>query len=375
MKNYDLVIVGTGVVGLGAAIAAKKLKPKIKILLIDRHQQCTGASIRNFGFITITGLELGIMQKRALRSKEIWLDMCKIAKIPIHHRGLYFLAHHLETLPVLENYLEADQRSNLKLLSLSELEKQNQFLSQTKPHAALYSPDELRIEPRIAIPKITNYLSKIKGIDFLWNQDVIEDLGNALKTPKKTISYDKLFLATGNHLQGLGRDLFLKHKVQNCRLHMLKIKPDQSFKLGGGVMSDLTLMRYPGYQNLNFINAAHRMLKKNYKKEIQNGIHLIAVQCADGSLIIGDSHHYTDHEHLPFESEIIDQQILSLMEKVLGIKNYTVTERWIGHYPSGKDDYFQHFYDRDRVQAVVTTGIGMSTGFAFAEETIERLLN
>ena len=41
MKNYDLVIVGTGVVGLGAAIAAKKLKPKIKILLIDRHQQCT----------------------------------------------------------------------------------------------------------------------------------------------------------------------------------------------------------------------------------------------------------------------------------------------------------------------------------------------
>ena len=66
--KYELVIVGAGVVGMGVALAARKQGVK-KILIVDRHQACTGASIRNFGFITITGLRQKLMQKRALRSQ------------------------------------------------------------------------------------------------------------------------------------------------------------------------------------------------------------------------------------------------------------------------------------------------------------------
>ena len=53
VSKYELVIVGAGVVGMGAALAASKQGIK-KILIVDRHHACTGASIRNFGFITIT---------------------------------------------------------------------------------------------------------------------------------------------------------------------------------------------------------------------------------------------------------------------------------------------------------------------------------
>lgn len=84
-SQYELVIVGAGVVGMGAAIAAQKKGVK-KILIVERHQACTGASIRNFGFITITGLRQKIMQERSLRSREIWLDIIKKAKITINHR-------------------------------------------------------------------------------------------------------------------------------------------------------------------------------------------------------------------------------------------------------------------------------------------------
>mgnify|MGYP001090963940 FL=1 len=81
-SQYELVIVGAGVVGMGAAIAAQKQGVK-KILIVERHQACTGASIRNFGFITITGLRQKIMQERSLRSRAIWLDIIKKAKITI----------------------------------------------------------------------------------------------------------------------------------------------------------------------------------------------------------------------------------------------------------------------------------------------------
>ena len=41
-SQYELIIIGAGVVGMGAALAAHKKGIK-KILVIDRHQACTGA--------------------------------------------------------------------------------------------------------------------------------------------------------------------------------------------------------------------------------------------------------------------------------------------------------------------------------------------
>ena len=39
-SNYELIVVGAGVVGMGIALAAHKKGVK-KILVIDRHQACT----------------------------------------------------------------------------------------------------------------------------------------------------------------------------------------------------------------------------------------------------------------------------------------------------------------------------------------------
>jgi hypothetical protein len=39
---------------------------------------------------------------------------------------------------------------------------------------------------------------------------------------------------------------------------------------------------------------------------VPNGIHLIAVQSADGSLVVGDSHHYAPTPH-PFGSTAVDR--------------------------------------------------------------------
>ena len=51
-------------------------------------------------------------------------------------------------------------------------------------------------------------------------------------------------------LKGLGREVFEKKEVQSSKLHMLRVMPDKKLKLPGGIMADLTLMRYPGYENL-----------------------------------------------------------------------------------------------------------------------------
>ena len=171
-SQYELVIVGAGVVGMGAALAAHKQGVK-KILIVDRHQACTGASIRNFGFITITGLRQKIMQERSLRSREIWLDVIKKAKITINHRGLYLIAQHKESIPVLEEYLKIDPRSTVRLLSKKEMELQHPLFKKNKNFGGLHSTDEVRIEPRLAIPAVAKYLQSL-GIDFLWKEEVLD---------------------------------------------------------------------------------------------------------------------------------------------------------------------------------------------------------
>ena len=370
-SQYELVIVGAGVVGMGAAIAAQKEGIK-KILIVDRHQACTGASIRNFGFITITGLRQKIMQERSLRSREIWLDIIKKAKININHRGLYLIAQHKESIPVLEEYLKIDPRSTVRLLSKKEMELQHPLFKKNNNFGGLHSTDEVRIEPRLAVPAVAKYLEST-GIDFLWREEVLDFTHNNIITQKRKIQFKKLFMAPGNHLKGLGRDLFEKRKIQSSKLHMLRVMPEKKFKLPGGIMADLTLMRYPGYENLPSKKKLDKVIHKTCRAELDNGIHVIVVQGKDGSLIIGDSHQYTHDTHYPFEKEKIDTLILNKFEQILPIGRYNVVERWIGEYPSGKNDYLDHWLDKNICIANVTTGIGMSTGFAFAEDVINKL--
>ena len=194
-SKYELIVVGAGVVGMGIALAAHKKGVK-KILVIDRHQACTGASIRNFGFITITGLRQKLMQKRALRSRDIWLDLTKKAKIKVNHRGLYLLAQHKESMPVLEEYLKVDPRKTVKLLSKKEIAAESSLFQNNKVFGGLYSSDEVRIEPRLAIPAVAKYLQSI-GIDFLWKEEVLDFSHKQIITQKRKILLRRHFLRYG----------------------------------------------------------------------------------------------------------------------------------------------------------------------------------
>jgi glycine/D-amino acid oxidase-like deaminating enzyme len=54
---HDVIVVGAGIVGLAHALAAARRGRRV--LVIDRDARANGASIRNFGFVTVTGQERG----------------------------------------------------------------------------------------------------------------------------------------------------------------------------------------------------------------------------------------------------------------------------------------------------------------------------
>ena len=94
----------------------------------------------------------------------------------------------------------------------------------------------------------------------------------------------------------------------------------------------------------------------------------------DGSLVVGDSHHYGPTPN-PFAPEAVGELILDELRTVLGIAVPVVRERWIGTYASAADRLMLVDRPSDAVRLVViTSGTGASTSFAIAEEVIDDLM-
>src|SRR5882724_10218057 len=98
-KTYDLAVVGAGIVGLACALAAARSGKRV--VVVDRDAQANGASVRNFGFITVTGQQKGDCWRRAMRSRDVWDEIAPAANIEVAHRGLLVVARRPEAARVL----------------------------------------------------------------------------------------------------------------------------------------------------------------------------------------------------------------------------------------------------------------------------------
>jgi FAD dependent oxidoreductase TIGR03364 len=156
--------------------------------------------------------------------------------------------------------------------------------------------------------------------------------------------------------------------LSRCQLQMLRLA-DPGFRLPSPVMSDLGLVRYLGYADLPEAAALKARLEQEKPDHLANGVHLIVVQSADGSLIVGDSHHY-DAAPEPFASEAVDGLILDEYAAVLGAPP-PVLARWTGTYAVASDRLFLIDEPMPDVRLVVVTcGAGASLSFGLAERVL-----
>ncbi len=365
--SYDLAIVGGGIVGLAHALAASRRG--LKTILLERDAQPVGASIRNFGFVTVTGQQIGQTWQRALRSRDIWAEIAPLADIPILQTGLLLAAHSPEAMAVIESFCGTEMGSECAILTSEQALEKLPYLQSDRLLGALWSPHERRVESRQAIPKIANWLQK-QGVVIHYGASVREIALPYIETTMGTLHATACVVCPGHDLQTLYPDHL--QSLQHCQLHMLRLA-DPGFRLPCAVMSDLGLVRYLGYAERPEAQALRHKLQQEQPLMLENGIHLIVVQSADGSLVVGDSHHY-GKTLTPFAPAEIDQLILDCLTETLNLTPQ-VSERWLGTYASGPN-IMERYCPAERVRMVViTSGTGASTAFAIAEETLKDLFD
>jgi len=367
---FDLAVVGAGILGLACALAGARRGKRV--VVIDRDARANGASVRNFGFVTITGQAAGDMWRRALRTRDVWDEVAVETGMHIPHRGMLLAARRPESVAVLEAFLRTEMGADCQLLDADEVARAHPELATPELLAALWSPHELRVESREAIPTLAAWLEARHGVTFQRGTAVVGVETSKVVTARGVIEAEAVAVCPGDDLVSLFGERIAAHGVTRCKLQMLRLA-DPGFRLSAAVMSDLGLARYAGYAVLPEARALRARLQAEQPGQIEHGVHLIVVQSADGSLVVGDSHDYGPTPD-PFALMAIDQLILDEFEAVFGRRAPPVLERWTGTFSSASDRTVVVDTPAPGVRLVmVTTGAGASTGFALGEEVVADL--
>jgi FAD dependent oxidoreductase TIGR03364 len=366
-RSFDLAVVGAGIVGLAHALAAARLGKRV--VVIDRDAQANGASVRNFGFVTVTGQAQGEVWRRARRSAQVWDEIAGPAGIKIVQRGLTMVARRSEAKAVLQAFLETEMAEGCAWRDAGDLG--DRLPGQGEVLGALTSTVDLRVESRTAIPRLAAWLEAAHGVTFLRGVAARGVESGRLETSAGAVRAETIVVCPGDDLITLFPDAFAEAEVTRCKLQMLRLAPP-GWRLPGPVMSDLGLVRYLGYAALPEAAALRARLQAEQAAHLEHGVHLIVAQSADGSLVVGDSHHYAATPD-PFARDHVDALILDEFAKVFGQAPPPVLERWTGTYASAAGHSLIEA-PLQRVRLVtVTSGTGASTAFGLAEDVIAGL--
>lgn len=379
MKTYDLLVVGAGIVGLAHAYEASKRG--LTVAVVEKNTRCVGASIRNFGFITVSGQSSRDTWRRAMYSRNVWHEITQKAGIPIIHNGSWVVCNRSEAFDVAHAFLKTEMGEGCELFSSDDFSvlprlgiKNIDSLRLKQIAGLLYSPYEFRVESKEAIPQLASYLQTTIGVDFYWETEVLSIDGSSVHTSNNQFDAQRIVVCPGAELTGIAKPYIEKHDLKLCTLQMLRIKVQEGFILPGSVMTDNSLARYLGWSELPEAKALKERIAIEMPEYVKEGIHLIVVQSADGSLVVGDSHRYGSSENV-FASDKIEQLIIELMYRVLSITEHTVIERWTGVYPVSNafDALIEKVSPTMRV-VIVSSGTGASTAFGLAKDNFDEWL-
>ncbi len=370
-RAYDLAIVGAGICGLAHALAASRRGKRV--VVIDRDAQANGASIRNFGFITVTGQQAGACWERAMRSRDVWAEVAPKAGIAVLQHGLLTVARRPEARAVLEEFRETDMGRDCRILEPAEIADSYAGLRAGAFAGALHSPHEIRVESRDAIPRLAAYLEEQHGVTFLRGTAVHSAAAPRLETSRGPVEAETVVVCPGDDFRSLHADRIAAYGLVRCKLHMMRLRPERFDERLPPVMSDLGLVRYLGYSEQPAAAALKARLLDEQGEHLAHGIHLIVVRSADGSLVVGDSHHYAETPD-PFAPTGVDDLILDEYARVFDGPMPDVVEHWTGTYASAADRLMLVDRPSDALRIVIiTSGTGASTSFAIGEEVVAEL--
>lgn len=367
------IVIGAGIVGLATARALAVRGYKVKVM--ERTHKAVGASIRNFGMIWPVGQPDGELYERAMLSRSIWKELCDEAKIWYDEVGSLHMAYAEDELAVITEFAEQTAASRqCRILTAEETAIKSAAVVTTGLMGALWSPDEMIVDPRKAIEALPSWLQEKYGVEFIWGKVVTDIAYPAVYSGTQEWEADRIFVCSGADFETLYPQLFAAAPLTKCKLQMMRMGAQPAHeRIGPSLCGALSLAHYKGFAVAPSLQQLKLRFEKDYTAYLQWGIHVMVSQNQAGELTVGDSHEY-GLTHDPFDKQFINRLILDYLQQFARFRNETIIETWNGVYPKLTNGEPHLILEPEEGVTVINGlgGAGMTLSFGLCEQLISK---
>lgn len=323
------VVVGAGI--LGTWHAYELVTAGFEVDHLEAEAGPTGASLRNFGLVWVSGRRSGAELEAAQRARARWEEVgAAVPGVGFRPVGSLTVARTPDERAVMEAFArcpDAAERS-ITFVAPDDARACNPALGGSL-HGALHCTADAVVEPRQVLDALRDHLAARHGVGryrYHARRRVVALGAHAVyDADGERWRGDLVVLATGaayDQLPGTGH---LAGGLRRVRLQMLETAPFER-RLTTSVADADTLRYYPAYEAVSL-----EALGEQAPVAAAHHLQLLMVQRADGGLTIGDTHAYGE----PFDFALCEDpsaELLARAGSVLGAPLPAVRRRWEGVY-------------------------------------------
>ena len=364
------VVAGGGVLGTWHAL--ELVRAGWEVAHLEAAAAPSGASVRNFGLVWVSGRRDGEELDVARRARRRWEEMgADVPGLGFRANGSLTVACTESERSVMEAFarLPAATARDIAFVEPDEVKERNPALAGDVT-GGLHCGLDAVVEPRSALGALRDHLGRTAPARYRFHPGhrvvAAEPGGTLVDTNGTRWSGDFAIVATGADYDHLPGTAALAARLQRVRLQMLETEPFGA-ALTTSVADADTLRYYPA-----FVGAPLAALGPQGPVAAAHHMQLLLVQRPDGGLTVGDTHAYDE----PFDfalSETPTEELLARAARILGAPLPPVRRRWEGVYAQRRDGGVCLLEEIEARVVLVSGpgGRGMTCAPAIAADTLE----
>lgn len=382
MKEYDIVIIGGGILGISHAYHC--IEAGYSVALMERNAYPMDATVRNFGQVVPSGFGVK-WQQYGLESLRIYKSMQEKVDLTVRQEGTIYLASNTEEEELISelNDINRSQGYTSTLLTKNECLTRYPGIREDYVKAGLFFPEEIVVDPRLMARRFLDFMVEHMGLDYFPQSPIYSvDKTDKVKICSKNnfqLAADKVFLCCGAEYEMLFPELFDQSDILLVKLQMLETKPQSQVRIPGSVLTGWTIRRYESFHECpSFSEIKSKEDSEHYQRK--HGVHILFKQSQDGSVVIGDSHHYQPVKEGSRMDYLVNNDLNMFMideaKKIYDLDSYALRNTWTGFYSQCKTrDIFNETINEDIHIVTAIGGKGMTGSLGYAQENVAQTLS
>jgi FAD dependent oxidoreductase TIGR03364 len=373
-RSADVAVIGGGILGLAHAFGAAREGKRV--VLFERNQRASGASVRNFGMIWPIGQPHGEMHSLAMQSRKIWLEILKEAALPHSTAGSLHVVYRYDEAAVLREFAELAPGLGYKCLWLSaaDILERSKAVRPEGLLGGLWSDSEITVDPRVILSSLPEFLRAKFGVQLCYGALVTSIELPRIKAGTEEWKCDCAIVCGGDDFETLYPDHFATSGVTRVKLQMLRTHPQPNgWLLGPALAAGLTLRFYPTFNVCATLPSLRRRIAEETPEYDKWHVHGLVSQTAQGELTLGDSHEYGTFVDI-FNKEEIDEIMMRYISTFLRAPELSIAQRWHGVYAKHPEKPYLSLSPADGIRIVTAPGgSGMTLSFGLGERTAQEM--